>query len=266
ASGLSSPSQPYPIVPVTTLPTTPKASEPSAVLSSTPIQPSSPSAVADTFPKSSPPVSDPIAELTKQFSQLALLIKANMEGPKPVMTAPNAIPNAPPAHTPLCIFCDSTEHTRRTQCPDFAEALRKGLVYLNAQNRIVNAVTGQEIPPMFGKGGMKKLLENPPAVVVQNNNITLDNLAHLGNKNSVHVTYIDFDTDTQRDEIIDVEVYEKRRREDILRRRVRPRVDDVRPAPPNGPSDAQRPDAESPQQSSQCSETPGAAIPSSDRV
>src|SRR4030095_5536704 len=103
---------------------------------------------------------------------------------------------------------------------------------------------------------MKKLLENPnpPAVVVQNNNITLDNLVHLGNKNSVHVTYIDFDNDTQRDEIIDAEVYEKRRREDILRRRVRPRVDDVRPAPLNGPDDPE-PSAES----SQRSETPGAS-------
>src|SRR5437667_3443300 len=181
-----------------------------------------------------------------------------MQIPRP----PSASSTAPaaPARTPLCIFCDSTEHTNRTQCPDFAEALRKGRVYLNTQNRTVNAVTGQEIPPMFGRGGMKIPLETPPAIPVQNNNITLDNLGHLGNQSSVHITYLDFDNDTRRDELVDVEVYEKRRRDDILHRRIRPRLDDVHPAPLNpssGSDDSQRPDADS----SQCSVTTGTAIP-----
>jgi len=89
---------------------------------------------------------------------------------------------------------------------------------------------------MFGRGGMKKVFESPPIISAQSNNIMLDSLGHLGNHNSIRVTYIDFDTDTQIDEIIDADVYEKRRRDDVLRRRVRPRLDDGRPTPNDAPS------------------------------
>src|SRR5438046_1344397 len=58
------------------------------------------------------------------------------------------------------------------------------------------------------------------------------------------VTHGPNSTDTQTDEIIDVDVYKKRRREEVLRRRVRPRVDDVRPAPANTPDSSNEPMAD----------------------
>jgi len=110
---------------------------------------------------------------------------------------------------------------------------------MNDQNRIVNAVTGEEIPPMFGRGGMKKTLEEiqtpTTPVAVNNANITLNRYGSLGNEGSVRVTYIDFDNDTRTEEIIDADVFEKRRRDEYeTRRRVRPRNDESpTPFPPS---------------------------------
>jgi hypothetical protein len=52
--------------------------------------------------------------------------------------------------------------------------MKKGMVAINAQAQIINASTGEEIPPMFRKGGIKKFLElaRPPTVSV--GNITLE--------------------------------------------------------------------------------------------
>jgi len=77
-----------------------------------------------------------------------------------------------------------------------------------------------------------KLFESTPVIVsVTNNSITLEPTAYIGNQSSVRLTTLDIDGNVQTDEIIDVDVFEKRRRDEILRRRVRLRVDDVRPAP-----------------------------------
>src|SRR5579862_5966023 len=151
----------------------------------------------DTQPNTAP---DPITELTEQFSQLALLIQANIQGSKATSTpVPAPMPPTPNNRTPRCIYCDSIDHTRRSNCPDFADALRKGRVYLNTENRIVNAATGQEIPLMFGRGGMKKVFKEPPAIFVQNNNITAKPYGHLGDQSSVHITRINFHTGTHTD-------------------------------------------------------------------
>ena len=79
---------------------------------------------------------------------------------------------------------------------------------------------------------MKKLFETQPAPsTFQTNNISLESIAELGNSGTVHVVTLDFDGEVRTDEIIDVDVLEKRRRDEVLRRRVRPRTDDVFPAP-----------------------------------
>jgi hypothetical protein len=101
-----------------------------------------------TTPVSAP---DPIAELTKQ---VALLIQANMQTPKLTSTATNATARPPPR----CIWCDSTEHIRRS-CPELPLAIQKGLIRFNDKNRIVNATTGQELPPNYSRGGMKILVQ-----------------------------------------------------------------------------------------------------------
>ena len=59
------------------------------------------------------------------------------------------------------------------------------------------------------------------------NDITLESYENLGPQSSVMITTLDFENGTRTDEIIDVDVNEKRRRDDILRRRVRPRLEDI---------------------------------------
>lgn len=44
-------------------------------------------------------------------------------------------------------------------CSEFPEAMKKRIIAIYAQERIINASTGEEIPPIFRKGGMKKLFE-----------------------------------------------------------------------------------------------------------
>src|SRR5438552_2806461 len=144
-----------------------------------------------------------------------------------------------PNRIPRCIWCDSTDHTKR-QCTELTIAAQKGLIRYNLENRIVNGSTGQEIPQMFNRGGMKKLFETQPAPsTFQTNNISLEPVAELGNSGTVHVVTLDFDGEVRTDEIIDVDVLEKRRRDEVLRRRVRPRTDNIFPAPVRPASDVQ---------------------------
>jgi hypothetical protein len=102
-------------------------------------------------------------------------------------------------------------------------------------NRIVNAITGEELPVMFGKGGMKKFFESQTLTAsVSNNNITLDEACgSIGNGNLVCVTTI-MDNGSVLQEIVDAEVNEKRKRADVEQgRRVRFCRDGVpRPYPP----------------------------------
>jgi len=64
-----------------------------------PVMPSTPPVPAISAP--TPTTPDPITELTKQFSQLALLIQANMQGNHPLVTPSSIITSMPvPASTP----------------------------------------------------------------------------------------------------------------------------------------------------------------------
>lgn len=212
----------------TSLTTTPVP--PTAVatpVSSTPAPTPAPVSLAPT------PALDPIAELTKQFSQLALLIQASMQGNTP-STSSTTNTGAPRYDRPRrCPWCDSFEHGRR-DCSDFKKAFTSKRIRLNEQNRVVSTVSGEEIPLMFGKGGMKKIFElTTPTATANNNNITLDTTYGNLGEGSVRITTLDFDNGTRTDEIIDADVNERRRREnEILRRRVRPRVDDEHIIPP----------------------------------
>jgi len=158
------------------------------------------------------PIDTAITELTKQFSQLALFLKANIESAHPTA------PTAPQVRAPFrqfdwpryCIWCDATEYSRY-HCPEFPEAIRQDLIQLNEWNHVVNAATGLELPLMFGKGGMKMLLEQQ--TTASNNvfmatatNITIDDLCGQLGENSVMITSLDFENNTRTDEIIDVEV------------------------------------------------------------
>jgi hypothetical protein len=225
--------------------TSPTSPTPTAMPIATPI--ATPTAMPITKPTAMPvqviattptsaPASDSVAELTKQFARLALAMEASMQGRLPVsvsnVNAPTPISGSP-SDRPQCVWCDSTKHRRR-ECSEFTEALHSQRVSLNDRGRVV--FNGEELPLMWGKGGMKKLLSFAAPTVpitVGNNNITLESYGDLGSQSSVMITTLDFENGTRTDEIIDAEVNEKRRRDEILRRRVRPRLEeDVLPHAP----------------------------------
>jgi len=179
-------------------------------------------------------VSDPIVELTKQFSRLALVMEANMQSRPPATNAPNVNASNGPAAAPSitrprqCMWCDSIDHPRR-DCAEFKEALRTQHVTLNERGRVI--FNGEELPLIWGKGGMKRFLvaasvvTSPPAAAPAAviSNITLEPLATLGPESSVMVTTLDFEKGTRTDEIVSVDVDEKLRRDEVFHHRVRPR-------------------------------------------
>jgi hypothetical protein len=208
-----------------------------AITQTPPAPPTSPTSTTNITPAATPNADPMMVELTKQIASLTLAIQANMSPAKPPQVS--AMESRPQrAYDRHCIWCDSTSHSRRTDCTDFKEAMQKGLIAINADNRIINAKTGEEVPPMFNRGGMKKMfafITNTPTVA-STSNITLEGpkpvYGQLGPEGTVLFTTLDFENDTRTDEVIDIEVYEKRRRDDILRRRVRPRLDDEHVIPP----------------------------------
>ena len=210
------------------------------------LQSTTPSTVsaAVTVPTSTPtPAQYSVTDLAEKLSQLTLALEANLGNQRLVTTAASTIPlpsaSAPgaPVQRPLqerpfrCVWCDSLEH-RRNQCADFSEMLRSGRIRLNDQNRVVNAITGEEIPTNFGRGGMKKLFEqwlaSSVSKVANVNNLTAEcGFGEIGKNHSVRLTMIDRNGVVSH-QIIDADVAEKRRRGDTLGRNVRPRLDDSR--------------------------------------
>jgi hypothetical protein len=118
-----------------------------------------------------------------------------------------------PERVPKCIWCDSREHSRRSDCVLFAEALKSENIKINENGRIAFASSGAEVPPAFGRGGMKAMYD-----------LVFSTLA--ASQAGVHtITFDDghgMDGDTQgvsvstkeKGEWIEVDVEEKRKRDD----------------------------------------------------
>jgi hypothetical protein len=195
---------------------------------------------AATGAQPSTPITDPITELTKQFSELVLLVRANMSPSRP----PNSFSAVTSDRRPQrCLWCDDTIHLRR-DCSELMKVIHEGKVRINESNRIVNVATGEEFPLMLGKGGMRRLLLTspiqsfPPSQIPQVSvaNVNVENItveeAGYGTigKGSVIVSTIDFENNIRIDEVIDVDVFEKRRCEELERSNVarkRTRMGDV---------------------------------------
>jgi hypothetical protein len=58
-----------------------------------------------------------------------------------------------------CIWCDSPDHSRRSDCALFAEALKTRNIRINEVGHVVLSSTAAEIPPAFGRGGMKSVYD-----------------------------------------------------------------------------------------------------------
>ena len=201
---------------------------------------SSPSASNTTTPTTV----DSIAELTKQFSQMVLAVtagftnlqqaQAQTTAQRPTLGATSTVPTSRPPRPQRCLHCDSLDHMRR-ECKEFEEALRTGMIHWGGNGRIINSATGLELPLMFGKGGMKALLQQQPAATpattptsVSSNNIVLNSRYGSIGEGTVLTTTLDFENNVRIDEIIDVEVNEKRKRGNLDQaRRLRSRIDDT---------------------------------------
>ncbi len=57
-----------------------------------------------------------------------------------------------------CIWCDSFQHLL-PQCPLVLSAFQAGKISMNQDQRLIDTATGQELTPMYGRGGMQVLLQ-----------------------------------------------------------------------------------------------------------
>jgi len=209
-----------------------------------------------------------IDELTDRFSRLTLLLEATLAGKPGNTGAPRplgAMSRPIGEHFSNCLWCDAADHVRRF-CPSFMENLRDGKVRFNENQRLINVATGEELPLNFGRGGQQAIFKQQlvPTAAAQSsgsssvNAITAEpQYATLGSDNSVVLTTL-YDDGTARHDIIDVEVDEKRKRDDNADqsgRRVRFRNEETpTPSPPFAPippvpvqrTPAQRPPVQQP--------------------
>ena len=112
--------------------------------------------------------------------------------------------------------------------------LGTGQIKFNDLGHLCNAVTGEEIPPKFGRGGMKSIWKPTPVAAtpvhsISVNHITLEGdkpVASLGTESTVCLVTI-HDDGRETHEYIDANIEEKRKRDEIeQRRQVRPRTDE----------------------------------------
>jgi hypothetical protein len=202
--------------------------------------PISSSTASDTSPFRSTPPKDSVSDLINHFSSLALNLEAvaNRFGNAvialtgPSSSAPSSS-NTPSTRRRIenCLCCNNVQHHRR-DCPDFDAAEKSGLVRLNAQDRVTSCLMGEVYPLMIGKGGIKWLAETeriqrPPQPPISTRSITLeDTYAHMGQGTTMRST-LDLENGTRIEEIVDVNVDEKRKaNSDNFKRNVRPRAEE----------------------------------------
>ena len=196
-------------------------------LSGTPVTSTTVSTVPTAVTSPVPVASDPIAELTKQISKLLLFLEGQPRQ--------SSVPAAPMSTTsqrkwePRCMWCDSMEHAQRGKCVEYREALDSGVIGYNEKGRIKLMATGEELPSMYGKGGMKILVQSRARSGGPSVSSSATSLADVGAitfedeygslGNSVWVA-------TLEDEgWVDVDVEEKRKGDfSGLRRRVKPQL------------------------------------------
>jgi hypothetical protein len=139
---------------------------PSTEATVTPTTSISPSTAPTTMTSPSSTASD-IRDLTDQISRLTLLIGGSQQ-------TPNKSASIPSQRLPWnarCMYCDSLIHTQRNECPEFQEALGKGVIGINEVGKVKLMATGEELPLMFGKGGMKVVVASRLATLTGLNRV-----------------------------------------------------------------------------------------------
>jgi len=192
------------------------------------------------------PMDPAIQALTEQMAALTVLVKSSLSdgnlatsAPSPNLAAPAPIAVTAPAHISRCIWCHSCDHSHRSDCALFIEALKIENVKINENGHVAFISTGTEIPPAFGRGGMKSLYDivylATASVQAAAHAITFDDK----NDEGVHNSRI-IKLEKEKDEWIVVSVDEKRACEDgnYLPCNVRRRINEpaVRPGTPVEPA------------------------------
>jgi hypothetical protein len=242
---------------------------------STPTASTAPSTIPTAMTSPSSAASD-LKELTEQISRLTLLIGGQSRqipgtAPAPIPAVSGFAPQRP-TWVPRCMYCDSLVHTRRSDCPEFQEALGRGVIGINEKGRVKLMATGEELPLMFGKGGMKVVVQSKLATgtsgIVSTNLVTVHApqtslTTDATTPTAAGVATISFDDRTGsygvlgknfdeyvraaslnpgKEQWIDVEVEEKRKRGDgNPGRRVRQRADDSMDGSRTTPANSQGP-------------------------
>jgi len=213
--------QPIPVLPIAaTIPGTPTTTAPAV---QHPTLTPAPTLTTPHMTAAPATHSDGMTDLIKMFGDLALAIKAQpavAPSAAPVSAPTLASGNRPFSRPPRCIWYDSLDHSRNN-CEDYNTALRNRIIWKNEEGRLINAATGKELPTMFGRGGMRILVGTTPTSqaavtnVTSACNITLDQSARLDG-NSILRTHVDFVTGERFEEIVEVDVEEKRKREGLI--------------------------------------------------
>ncbi len=211
-----------------------------------PISSLSPTIAVTPAVPTTPASPDSVSELIQHLSQLTLLIQNQMAGTTLTASTPivKSISVASLRSSRFnageriasCVCCDSIQHVK-CDCQKLPEDLQLRIIKLNDKGHIVNGTTGEDIPLMYGRGGMKWIVElshpraspsSPALVMVNTSTIMIHDSCFYGNlyEGSIRVTTLDYENGVRIDEIIDAEVEMKRKKDNIERTRgVRPRLD-----------------------------------------
>ena len=124
-----------------------------------------------------------------------------------------------------CIFCDSKEHIKR-DCPYLSNALAKGDVKLNGENKITDS-NGVLLTPRWNKGGIMAVLAERAMKQhnLMSNHITVSEMIELPTKHDVLVQRV-----KEREDDVDsiaTDIYVKHYLERDLDDRKRMRLEDI---------------------------------------
>jgi hypothetical protein len=95
-----------------------------------------------------------VTDLAKKIDAMTLILESIIESQRSASVASTT--TAQPPRKLRCVWCDSPEHNKRG-CSELSAMARRGQLRLNEQGRVIDAVTGEELPAMFSRGGMKRV-------------------------------------------------------------------------------------------------------------
>ena len=109
-------------------------------------------------------ISNSLQERTTQTAKLTSVLngQSGRFGQQSQAPEPRSISDLDQSWQRRCMWRDSIKHRRRN-CLEFTEALNAKVIGFNEMGKIKVMSTGEELPLMFNKGGMRKSLKSRTA-------------------------------------------------------------------------------------------------------